>query len=273
MENVVIDAGPQSYLSPLYTVGAEAVGIATDVTDINDHSRPAPLALIHEPAGASLEAGLRQLGWRVQPMSRGDLNVVAGADADLWVIALGSAGADPCPFLRVLSRLRAAVPLLLVVDTHHIRTQGHELARLMHNWPSSAEVLVWPYSREELQFQLLRLRLVRTQESDGDRVYQLGELQVDMGRHEVVYAGSGIPLTLTEFRILHALVDANGRTVPKSALLECLPGDRSHYGAGSIEVYVSRLRGRLEAAGAPSGIIRTVRGIGYRLDPARLERL
>ena len=59
--------------------------------------------------------------------------------------------------------------------------------------------------------------------------------------------------------MLEALVRADGRTVPR----ERLQGEGS---SNALEVYVSRLRPRLEAAGL---LIRTVRGFGYRLERAR----
>ena len=63
-------------------------------------------------------------------------------------------------------------------------------------------------------------------------------------------------LTAREWDLLEALVAADGRTVPKEKL-------QAEASGNAVEVYVSRLRPRLEAAGLK---IRTVRGFGYRLE-------
>lgn len=74
----------------------------------------------------------------------------------------------------------------------------------------------------------------------------------------------GVPMALSgrEWEVLEALVRADGRTVTR----ESLQGDGS---GNALEVCISRLRPRMEAAGL---LIRTVRGFGYRLERSKEPR-
>jgi DNA-binding response OmpR family regulator len=98
-----------------------------------------------------------------------------------------------------------------------------------------------------------------------DEVHQLGTLQVRPAAHVATVAGRRLTLTVREFELLAALAGAHGRTVARADLLAAVWGAGTTTGPRSVDVHVARLRAKLGLAAAQ---LVTVRGRGYRLDPA-----
>jgi DNA-binding response OmpR family regulator len=121
-----------------------------------------------------------------------------------------------------------------------------------------------PFSPAELVLRVTRVleRAGRTAEATPLR---LGDLEVDEARHLATVAGRPIDLTATEFRLLAAIVAAQGRVLTRERLLDTVYGllgdevlDRT------IDVHVGRLREKLGDAAIGSRYVVTVRGVGYR---------
>ena len=74
--------------------------------------------------------------------------------------------------------------------------------------------------------------------------------------------GSDVPLTPREFAIVSLLAWADGRVLKRDAILESVWGDADARAAASLEVLMTRIRRKLDAAGCP-GAIRTLREVGY----------
>lgn len=88
---------------------------------------------------------------------------------------------------------------------------------------------------------------------------------VDLTRHSVTVNGQAVPLTYTEFRLLRHLVVNEGRTIERAELLDALWQDNEEETPNerTVDVHIRRLRAKL---GEFQGIVRTVRGEGYRFD-------
>ena len=123
-----------------------------------------------------------------------------------------------------------------------------------------------PFSIEEM---LLRINsILRRAEGPGDARLPLrvGDLELDEQSHQVWRGKVPVDLTPTEFRLLHYLMGHAGQVVSKAQIRDGV-WDYSFDGkVNMVEVYISYLRKKLDALGPP--VIRTVRGIGYRLGPA-----
>jgi DNA-binding response OmpR family regulator len=92
-------------------------------------------------------------------------------------------------------------------------------------------------------------------------------LHVDRARHEIRAAEIPLQLTRVEFALLAALVEAHGELVSRANLLRAGWPDENDPDPLWLKPHLTRLRGKLAAAGAPSPT--SVRGLGYRLiDPA-----
>ena len=93
----------------------------------------------------------------------------------------------------------------------------------------------------------------------------LGGLSLDFDARRATTKDSEIPMTQREWGILRTLADAKGRVVGFDAILEREWGNVTEGARASLEVIVSRLRKKLDAAAGRS-IIRTARGLGYSLE-------
>tara|TARA_B100000700_G_C14994483_1_gene833057 strand:- start:145 stop:957 length:813 start_codon:yes stop_codon:yes gene_type:complete len=99
----------------------------------------------------------------------------------------------------------------------------------------------------------------------GQGVMKLGDLVVDTNRRQVSRGGQRIGLTYTEFSLLELLFRDPGKVVPRAEILEQLWGYPPRRAADLrvVDVYVARLRGKLEPDPRNPELILTVRGIGY----------
>jgi len=95
------------------------------------------------------------------------------------------------------------------------------------------------------------------------------DLVVDPDRHEVSRAGEIIPLTRVEFRLLLAILDADGRVLSRDQLLDAVYGqDGADVLDRTVDVHVGRLRDKLGDDADQPRYVATVRGVGYRAAPA-----
>lgn len=106
---------------------------------------------------------------------------------------------------------------------------------------------------------LLRLRSERFQPS-----YQIADLTVDLLHRRVSRCGRELALSQREFQLLVLLAQHAGRTLSRSDLIEHLWGQALSAEDNALDVHVSRLRRKLDGPFAQK-LIRTVRGVGYRL--------
>jgi DNA-binding response OmpR family regulator len=92
-----------------------------------------------------------------------------------------------------------------------------------------------------------------------------GDLIIDRDRHEVRQAGHPVALTVAEFRVLDALVEAEGRVLSRERLLDALYGNSQGEALDrTIDVHIGRLRDKLADNPDRPRYIATVRGAGYR---------
>jgi len=123
------------------------------------------------------------------------------------------------------------------------------------------DYLAKPFDLAELE---ARVRsLLRRASSAPAPVLRHGALSLDTVGRRVEIDGEGVDLSAREIALLETLLLRAGRVVSKEGLLEKLYGAEEHAGENAVEVFVHRLRRKLEPAGVS---IRTVRGLGYMID-------
>jgi DNA-binding response OmpR family regulator len=160
--------------------------------------------------------------------------------------------------LRYLRDRRAsgfAVPVLLLtaLDAVHERIAGLEHAD---------DYLVKPFAMAEL---IARVRsLCRRSPTDASPVLHCGDLTVDTGRHEVRRSGVLLTLTGKEFTVLADLVRGQGTALSRPDLVRGTWDELVEPASNVLDVVVAALRRKL----GPPPMIHTVRGVGYRIDPA-----
>ena len=103
---------------------------------------------------------------------------------------------------------------------------------------------------------------------DAAAVLRAGPLSIDPEKHEVTVDGEPVKLTLTEFKLLAALVAARGRVLTRDQLMDKAMGADVFVTDRAIDVHVTAIRKKL---GAASWLVRTVRGVGYSVQESAEE--
>ncbi len=94
-----------------------------------------------------------------------------------------------------------------------------------------------------------------------------GELEVRADQFQAFVAGRSVDLTRREFEVLQALVDARGQVLQREDLYQRVWGYAMAHGDRSVDVFVRKLRLKIERVSPAWGYIHTHFGIGYRFDP------
>ena len=153
-----------------------------------------------------------------------------------------------------MRRAGTAVPVLILTARDALADRVNALDL------GADDYLVKPFALPEL---VARCRaLIRRSRSAASAELVIGELRLDLAARRVEVEGKAVSLTRREWAVLECLSLNIGRVVAKDRLLQAIANWDEDIGANAIEVYVSRLRTKLGGS-AP---IRTVRGLGYRLD-------
>jgi len=123
-----------------------------------------------------------------------------------------------------------------------------------------------PFSPAELVVRVKALlRRAEPRERPERKLLSLGDLAIDLDRHEVRRNGQRIALTQSELSLLAALVGAGGRIVTREVLLDALYGkDEAEVLDRTVDVYIRRLRDKLGDDPDQPRYVATVRGAGYR---------
>lgn len=124
------------------------------------------------------------------------------------------------------------------------------------------DYLVKPFAHDEL---LARVRaLLRRAPALADDIMTIGDLTVDTRRQEVRRGTRVVPLTTREYTLLEYLARRAGDVVSRADITAHVWDDNHDPASNALEVYVNRLRRKLEANGEPP-LLHTRRGAGYRL--------
>ncbi len=178
---------------------------------------------------------------------------------DLILLDVMMPGGDGMGLLEDLRRHGIDVPVIFVSAARAVedRVRGLKLG--------ADDYLVKPFQFDEL---LARIEAVARRRVTT-LVHEVADLRLDVGRRIVERAGQRIDLSPKEFDLLRALVEARGRTVTRTELLEVVWGIRFDPGTNVVDALVARLRRRVDRKGIP--LIETVVGEGYRLAPKGAE--
>jgi phosphate regulon transcriptional regulator PhoB len=228
--------------------------VATDVLVVEDEPDIRHLIVHH----------LARDGFRCRTAASGPeaLASVRAAAPDLVVLDLMLPGMDG---LEVCRRLRrdpgaSAVPIIMLT------ARADEVDRVVGLEVGADDYVPKPFSPKEL---VARVRAVlrRARPADAERVLRVGALALDPARHVASAAGRALELTPKEFDLLRALLEASGRVLSREVLLGRVWGyaRADEIESRTVDVHVRRLRAKLGDEGRR---IVTVKGVGYRLEPA-----
>ncbi len=200
---------------------------------------------------------LKAQGWSVDWSARGE-PVPASVKADpydLVVLDIGLAGIDGFETLRRLRTQGSTTPVLMLTarDAVEDRVRGLE--------GGADDYLVKPFAIAEL---VARVRvLTRRAQTRADDTLSLGRLRMDLSAKRLFAGDAEVEISAREWSVLEYLLSRAGKVVGKEQILQGIAGWDESLSENAIEVYVSRLRAKLEPAGVR---VRTVRGFGYLLE-------
>ncbi|GJL66655.1 MAG: DNA-binding response regulator [Nitrospirales bacterium] len=179
---------------------------------------------------------------------------------DLLILDLMLPGVDGLEICRMLRKDPGTAHMAIIMLT----AKAEEVDRIVGLEMGADDYIVKPFSPREL---VARVKAVlrRGREPAGSQVKKVGTLDVDEAKHQVQVAGQLVELTVKEFDLLCALMDANGRVLNRNQILESVWGYTNAIDIESrtVDVHVRRLREKL---GPEHVRIMTVKGVGYRFN-------
>lgn len=213
----------------------------------------------HPILAAGLVTALKGADYAVDHAVTGEQadHMLATQNYDAVILDIGLPKLDGYEVLRRMRRKGSKTPVLMLTarDALEDRVKGLDLG--------ADDYLTKPYDLPELE---ARVRaLIRRGQSGGGADLSHGDLVLDTAGRRATIKGAPLDLSARELGVLEVLMLRVGRVVSKEQLAEQLYGWGEEVGANAIEVYVHRLRKKLEPAGVN---VRTIRGLGYLLDKA-----
>ena len=208
--------------------------------------------------GEAVRAGLRREGYTVDWVGDGTAaeEALAAGTYDLLLLDLGLPGKDGVRVLRELRERGSALPVVVLTarDAVTDRVAGLDAG--------ADDYLVKPFELQELA---ARVRAVlRRKGGRASGVLEHDGLSLDPATHEVRMDGTSVPVSPREFALLHALLERPGQILSRGQLEDRLYGWGEEVESNVVEVHIHTLRRKLGA-----DFIRNVRGVGYRVRPAR----
>jgi two-component system alkaline phosphatase synthesis response regulator PhoP len=208
---------------------------------------------------------------------------------------LGAAGFDPVAVAdgrQGLTRLRYERPDVCVLDLMLPSVDGWKLIETArsegigtpivvvsargteHDRVHALEIgaddyLVKPFSMKELvaRVQAASRRTLRREETPRGEPIEIAELRIDPREVQAYVDDRSAELTPTEFRLLYQLALDRGRVVTRDELLQKLWGRRESHRDRTVDVFVRRLREKVDRPASTHTFIQTRYGVGYRLEP------
>ena len=217
------------------------------------------LLLEDDPGTArAVGRGLADRGFEVE--HAGDvaaaLACIERVSIDVAVLDLMVPGGGGYAVLEKLRDQRPGVPILILTARDRVEDRVEGLER------GADDYLVKPFALVEL---LARVRALLRRPTSRVEVVRVGSLEVDLLHRRARYADQPLNLAPKEFELLHCLASRAGEVLSRKDLLELVWGYHFDPGTNVVDVHVTRLRRKLEPAGADK-LVRTVRGVGYALD-------
>ena len=164
-------------------------------------------------------------------------------------------GFDVCRNIKQDVKLKA-IPIIMLT------AKGEEVDRVVGLELGADDYIVKPFSPREL---VLRVKAIlkrgKAEESKKD-ILAIGDITVNIPKHEVSVKNKVIALTPLEFKLLTTLIERQGRVQTRETLLSDVWGIYTPVDTRTIDTHVKRLRMKL---GKPGNMIMTIRGLGYKL--------
>lgn len=207
--------------------------------------------------GEAVMLAVRQAGYAIDWTQDGAHAETAleGYAYDAILLDLGLPRREGLDVLRNLRKRGATLPVMILTarDTVEDRVRGLDAG--------ADDYLLKPFALDEL---LARLRaLLRRAHGQADPQIRMGNLSFDSVKRQACVGETPLVLSAREVEVLEILLNHAGRVTAKEVIADRLTGWDEGVGDNAVEVYIHRLRRKLEGSGV---VIRTLRGLGYLLE-------
>jgi len=180
----------------------------------------------------------------------------------LDVMLPGADGFELCRQIRQTPTLSSTPIIFLTAKTAEAdRVKGLEMG--------GDDYITKPFSPRELVARVRSVLRGLRQPSVAPEVLRLGDLTIDASSMTVLAQGRAVLTTVREFRLLEYLASHAGRVLTRDQLLDAVWKETPFVTPRSIDVYVRRLREKIEPDPRHPKYLKTLRGIGYRFESPR----
>ena len=205
----------------------------------------------------ALKSGLEQYHHQIDWAVSAELaeTCIQGEAYDAMLVDVGLPGISGFEFVQRYRSTKGNTPVIFL-------TALDSMENLVRGLDAGADdYLVKPYRLPEVAARLRALH--RRSNAKNSSTIAHNNLQLNLTSHTATLNGDPIDLTNREWEILEILLISSPKVVSKDTLIQKLIGWDKEITQNNIEVHISRLRHKLESSDV---VIRTVRGIGYRID-------
>jgi len=201
---------------------------------------------------------------RVYPSAAGILPEAEKETPALFLLDIMVPGADG---LDICRRIRNT-PALAATPVIFLTAKSSEADRVVGLELGADDYVTKPFSPREL---VARVKAVlrRFERPLAPAVLKVGDLEIDSGAMTLAVRGKAVETTATEFRLLEYLARHVGRVFTRDQLLDAVWRDTAFVTPRSVDVYVRRIREKIERDPENPRHLRTVRGAGYRFEAPR----
>ncbi|MBM6443454.1 heavy metal response regulator transcription factor [Pseudomonas sp. MIL9] len=210
--------------------------------------------------GIYLQKGLTEAGFSVDRVINGNdaLQLILERSYDLLILDVMLPGLNGWDVLRKIRAAGASVPVLFLSarDGVEDRVKGLDLG--------ADDYMVKPFAFSELLARV-RVLLRRATPPSSQTHLTIGDLELDLLKHQAFRGGKRIDLTAKEFSLLKFMLQHRGEVLPKSLIASQVWNIHLESGTNVIEVAVRRLRAKIDD-NFESKLIHTSRGMGYVID-------
>ncbi len=222
------------------------------------------LVVDDEPNIADLvELYLRREGFRVLKAGTGEDGLAAARRERprLVVLDVGLPGIDG---LEVCRKLQTGFQELDILPVIFLTARDSEIDRILGLEMGADDYLTKPFSPRELVARVKAVLRRTEAAAPTHELIEIGRAVIDLGRREVRANGAVADLTGKEFELLRFLAERKGLALSRRQILDGVWGYGWYGDPRTVDVHVAQVRKKM----GDSVAITTVRGVGYRLDPA-----
>jgi len=211
-----------------------------------------------------IKASLEADGFEVTAISDGQagLSQVRKSPPDLLLLDLmlpKLPGLDVCRQIRADENLNR-LPILMLT------ARGDEMDRVVGLEVGADDYVTKPFSPRELVARVKALLRRAEPPPEGEKTVEVGKLRIDPTSYRVTRGGKPVLLSTLEFKLLHYLAARPNRVFTRDQLLDAVWGADRFVTPRSIDVYVRRLREKIEADPENPVHLKTMRGAGYMFE-------